>query len=160
MKVGEKHISVPRVSHSRRDSCLSIEKLMTKEVITLTVADNLGKAMECFRQHSIRHIPILSHHNQLYGILSKRDVIMLKGGGDSERLSDRQIGSIIEKRIVAVKKDTCTRIAAQKMFLEKIGCLPIIDSSRQLLGLVTESDFIAAYAHQVQCDCKEDLEQE
>ena len=94
----------------------------------------------------------------LVGVLSHRDVVESALPKRDEETSKRREQHLRAIPVVAVMRanpwtadpDTTLREAAKRMLSFKIGCLPVVEPSRdgpQLVGLVTESDLLrAAYA--------------
>lgn len=53
---------------------MSVDNLMTREVITCTPEDAINVIMEMMTAHRIRHVPVL-HDNILVGVVSIGDVV-------------------------------------------------------------------------------------
>ena len=51
-----------------------IKDVMVSRMITVTKDTTADECVELFRQHNIRHLPVVEH-NQLIGLVSMRDVI-------------------------------------------------------------------------------------
>ncbi len=53
-----------------------IAKLMSKNLVTLSLDDDLNKARALFNQHHIHHILILDDEDKLAGVITDRDLFM------------------------------------------------------------------------------------
>ena len=51
-----------------------VSQIMTKEVVILTTKNNLSDAENLFKEHGVRHLPVLNG-NQLIGVLSYSDLL-------------------------------------------------------------------------------------
>lgn len=51
-----------------------VEKIMKKEIITLTETDTIQTALLLIQEKRIRHIPIVNHEHHLVGLISDRDI--------------------------------------------------------------------------------------
>ena len=53
-----------------------VSQIMTKDVVKLTTKNTLFDAEKLFKEHNIRHLPVVSG-NQLIGILSYSDLLRI-----------------------------------------------------------------------------------
>ena len=53
-----------------------VSTIMTSNVIKLNVTDSLSKAEKLFKEHKIRHIPVMSG-NKIIGMLSYTDLLRI-----------------------------------------------------------------------------------
>lgn len=89
---------------------------------------------------NIRHIPVVDDKGNLVGILSNRDVLRALGAnGTGEGI---KIGDIMTSNVRTCQEDTPAGKAAEEMMEHKIGALPVVGDAGQLIGLVTETDFV------------------
>ena len=136
--------------------CQPIAEIMTKSVITIAATGSLKEALHIFREHNIRHVIVVDTHSAPKAVFSKRDLLVLQSAQSLGPLMEQTVLSRATQNPIIVAMDTCTRVAAQYMIENKIGCLPIVLNSSEnspLVGIVTESDFVQAYASSVQCAC-------
>jgi len=89
----------------------------------------------------IRHIPIVDEKAHLVGIISNRDVFRALGG--SKRGKVIPVWEIMKRDVVTVRPGTPAHVAVELMLEKKIGSLPVIGDGEQLIGIVTETDFLA-----------------
>src|SRR5262245_33906710 len=123
---------------------LTVEHLMTTAVISMTARHTLAEAQAQMRLAGIRHLPIVDDRNHVIGILSDRD--LLRELGKSKR-KDVRIAEVMTHNIRTVRPDTAAHEAAALLIEHKIGSLPVIGPDEQLVGLVTETDFLGV-AHE------------
>jgi CBS domain-containing protein len=130
-----------------------IEELMQRNVKTLDRNDDLAEANTVMRTEQIRHLPVLNDSGRLVGIVSQRDLMMnalVRALGFGTTARDRAYHSVLVKdvmteEVVTAPSATPVDRAAQIMSERKIGCLPVVDGD-QLVGIVTETDLLAAVA--------------
>ena len=131
-----------------------IADLMNRNVKTLGRNDALSEADTMMRTERIRHLPVLNDSGHLVGIVSQRDVMMnalVRALGLGTATRDRAYASVLVKDVMTEEVVTATSAtsvdrAAQIMTDRKIGCLPVVDDD-QLVGIVTETDLMAAVAN-------------
>jgi CBS domain-containing protein len=114
----------------------TVEDLMRTAVIALRATDTVAAARDQMRMAEIRHIPVVDQHNRVVGIVSDRDL----------RAASRphmRIADIMRHPVRTVRPTTAAHEAASILLEHKIGSLPVIGADEQLVGIVTESDFVA-----------------
>ena len=109
---------------------------MRTALITLRASDSIDAAREQMRLAEIRHIPVVDEHNRVVGILSDRD---LRGAPHGKQ----RIAEVMRHPVQTVRTTTPAHEAAAIMLAHKIGSLPVIGADEQLVGIVTETDFLA-----------------
>lgn len=130
---------------------MQVRDVMTREVVTLDREDELGLAGEIMRLGRIRHLPVVQKEGGgLVGVLSQRDLLRaaLQRCGAAARPSESKTVAVCEVMTPAptsAAPETPLRAAASLMLREKIGCLPILEAGK-LVGILTESDFVALVA--------------
>jgi CBS domain-containing protein len=132
---------------------LTVRDLMTTVVRTLGRNDQLSLADELMRASRIRHLPVLDEDGELCGIVSQRDLFRgalatALGYGDvaqQKLLATLAVKEAMTTDVVTATPDMPIARAARLMLDRKIGCLPVLEQGR-LVGIVTESDFVALAA--------------
>jgi CBS domain-containing protein len=117
---------------------LTVEDLMTTAMISLKETDTVGRASLEMHVASIRHIPVVDDANHLVGILSNRDLIRAISEGNAAT----PVGEVMTRNVRTVRVTTPAHDAAQAMLDGKFGALPVVGDGEQLVGIVTETDFL------------------
>jgi len=123
---------------------------MTKDVVSIDLDTPLGHAMEVCSDKRIRHIPVLDENHRIVGLVTDRDLrsfISPRIGTISENNSDRAslrrpVHLIMLREVVTANPEASVTEAAQLMIAHRIGCLPVIDVERHVVGLVTTTDLL------------------
>lgn len=112
---------------------------MTTALITLKPGDTVNEADYEMKLAAIRHIPIVDDRHHLVGIVSNRDILRELGKQDGNTVVIREI---MTRALHRVSVDAPAREAAALILEHKIGAVPVIGDEGQLVGLVTETDFV------------------
>jgi len=137
---------------------MTVEDLMTKEVVTLKRNDELVLADQIMSLGRIRHLPVVDDDDgTLVGIVSQRDLFrsaLLQALGygrvaEEKLLKAIRVKEVMRSTVETVSRSTPIRAAAKRMYDEKIGCLPVIDGE-ELVGILTESDFVRHFSEGTQ----------
>jgi CBS domain-containing protein len=130
---------------------MKVKDIMTKEVATLGIEDELSLANDIMRLGRIRHLPVVSGET-LVGIVSERDLFRSSlaqalgyGNKDTrEVMKTLHIKDVMVKQVTTVSPGTELKDAVALMAERKIGCLPVVQDDK-LLGLITETDVLMQY---------------
>ena len=83
---------------------------------------------------SVNHIVVVGDGNRLGGIVTSWDITRAMAEGKSA------LADIVTRRVVTVKPDEPLETASKRMAQHNISALPVIDSERKVLGIVTAED--------------------
>jgi CBS domain-containing protein len=120
---------------------LTVEDLMATNVMTLSSKDTIGHADAEMKLGDVRHLPVVDEKGHLVGIVSNRDVF--RALGRTARGKNIPVWEIMKREVLSVRPQTPARAAVQLMLEKKIGALPVVGDGEQLVGIVTETDFLA-----------------
>ena len=126
-----------------------VSEIMTKDLITLTVNNDLVSAEELFKKHNIRHIPVVDKDN-VVGMLSYTDLLRISFADavdEDEETVDTMvynlfsISQVMARDVVSVSSSTTIKEVAQFLSQKDFHALPVVDEGK-LVGIVTTTDLI------------------
>jgi CBS domain-containing membrane protein len=128
---------------------LKVSDLMTTEVVTLTEDETLAHAQRCMARGRIRHLPVI-REGRLVGLITHRDLLAASFSIFAEVKADEQrrvfatvpVAEAMHRDVVTVSPSLGVSQAARILLENKYGCLPVVDTESNLLGIVTEADFL------------------
>jgi CBS domain-containing protein len=125
----------------KRKSIRTVEDFMSTAVISLKETDELNSAQLEMQLADIRHLPVTDKKGHVVGIVSDRDILK-----NLEKLRDKThalpVSQIMARRVRTVTPGTEAAVAAALMLEHKISCLPVVGDDQQLVGIITETDFV------------------
>ncbi|MDP6979677.1 MAG: CBS domain-containing protein [Myxococcota bacterium] len=127
----------------------TVREVMSSDVTTLDVNDNLSIADDVMNLGRIRHMPVLDEDGGLAGIVSQRDIYrgaLSRLLGYGERAQSKLIATLSVKDVMTTNPrtmgpDALLSDAAQMIYENKLGCLVVVEEGR-VVGILTESDFV------------------
>jgi len=130
---------------------------MRAPAVTVNLAAPLSEALALMRDHDIRRLPVVIDTGELRGIITQGDIrgadVLRAGGFDPLVIGDalRQIKvyQVMTENPLAVTPETSLREAAMLMLENKIGGLPVIDTNKMVVGIITESDLFESLVQQL-----------
>ena len=112
---------------------------MTTALVTSHIEDTMDVADVDMKLAAIRHLLVVDNSNALAGVVSDRDILRAFGALGHKKLI---IGAIMSTNIVTIADTALAREALEIMLEKKISCLPVEGDDGQLVGVVTETDFM------------------
>ena len=129
---------------------------MSRDFMTLSPDDKVDRAIFLFHYEKIHHLPVVSDDGCLVGILAQYDLRKIEGEPrrrvhetqDGRRLvvSNRKVRTVMRRQPYTIGPDDGVEKAAGVMASEQIGSLPVIDNNGALVGIITSTHLLAAFA--------------
>lgn len=129
---------------------LKVSDLMSTELFTLRRNDSLKTARSIMDLKRIRHIPIITGENSFVGLLTHRDLLSATISKLADIDSKTQgeidagipVGEIMNQDVKTITPNTPLKECAYLLLHHKYGCLPVIENGENLVGIITEADFL------------------
>ena len=126
----------------------AIRYWMRAPVITVTFDAPLSDALAQMREHDVRRLPVVLDTGELCGMITQGDIrgadVLRLAGLDPLAVADAlrrvKVFEVMAERPLSVTPETGLRETALLMIENKIGGLPVVDGSGDVIGIVTESD--------------------
>ena len=128
---------------------MTVADIMSTDVVTLIEDETLAHAKRCMDRGRIRHLPVL-RETKLVGLITHRDLLAASFSifAEVEPAEQRRVfvtGPVAEamhRDVITVGPDEAVADAAHTLLDNKWGCLPVVNDEGDLLGIVTEADFL------------------
>ncbi len=133
-----------------------VSACMTASVITVGPYASLAEAWQTMSDKQIRRLPVIED-GRLLGIITQSDILNAKPSDPARRMNLADVAAQLDKLVVSVvmtREPVCVFAndtvghAAELMLEHKIGGLPVLDTQRQLCGVITESNIFRLLARQ------------
>ena len=129
-----------------------VSRIMRTEFASLRETDRLDLADQIMKLGRVRHLPVLDPDGRIVGIVSNRDLLeaSLTNVLDFEReqrkgfLRSVDVAEVMTREVETIAPDAPLAAAASRLVGHRIGCLPVVRDDRVMVGLVTETDLLAA----------------
>lgn len=126
-----------------------IEKIMQKNVLTLSPDHSIQDALNLIKKAKIKHIPIISEENTLIGIISDRDIrdaapSILSKNEKLDALLNKPVKNIMKTDVITGHPLDFVEDAATIFYEHKISCLPITTNGK-LVGIITKTDVLHTF---------------
>jgi len=130
-----------RAPRRAKSEATRVEHLMTKEVRVCRPSDSLNHAAQILWEDDIGSLPVVADDgsNRLVGMLTDRDICMA-AYTQGRKLCDLLVDSAMSHDAKACTPVTTPEEAAHEMEKAQVHRLPVVDGSRQLLGMLSLTD--------------------
>ncbi len=132
-----------------------VSTIMSKNIIALTLSDDLERAEVLFNRHKIKHIPVVSGE-VIIGMLSYTDLMRISFAESADEENDSvdsvvynmfTIEQVMVKNVVTVNSETTIKEVAQILAEREFHALPVVDDG-VLVGIVTTTDLLNYFIKQ------------
>lgn len=115
----------------------SAGRWMTPEFVSLRASMSVAEAMRKIRREgvdaeTIYALPVLDDERHLIGIVGLRSLVLAN--------ADRHVGDLMTTDVHMTSTDTDREVAARLVRDEGLIALPVVDSERRLVGVITVDD--------------------
>lgn len=146
---------------------MQVKEIMTRDVITVTLADTVEKSARLMIEHNISGLPVLDSQGKLAGIVTEGDLIRraarfkvpgflpILGGlvflddpqefiAELRRAMAVNVGRLMSREVYSVKPEDTLEKAATLMLRRRVKRLPVVDEQGRLAGIVARRDLVEA----------------
>jgi CBS domain-containing protein len=114
----------------------TLKDVMSREIVTVTMEDNVYEIAVKMKQHDIGFIPVVEG-KKLIGVVTDRDLVLR--GYAEKRSGSVAVEQVITRDVITASPDTTIDEAARTMAKKQIRRLPIVENG-ELHGVVAIGD--------------------
>lgn len=143
-------------SNTETNRELLAKDIMTAPVVTIFEDQKLQDAVNEFVKYNFRHLPVISHHGTLVGLLSERDIIRRLHQNPTQTCAtflQTPVNVLMEKTVLTVSQDTELQYVIDSMRYESVGSLPVLGDAlssgiaalprtAEIVGIITKSNLL------------------
>lgn len=115
---------------------MKVSQYMTRSVLTIAPQTEFHRAFDMMHGRRIHHLPVLDG-DRVVGIVAERDLLLAAANFGSAQVP---VAEIMHGSPVCVAETADLKQAAQLLVSNHIGSLPVLNSRKLLVGIITETD--------------------
>jgi CBS domain-containing membrane protein len=126
----------------------TVGDIMTKRLLTIGEDDAIVDVRKHMETYRFRHLPVV-RDTKLVGLITHRDMLHVASTPFSKQREVRDLmisylpaKKVMRTEVATVTADTPLVQAGDLMWDMKVGCLCVTDEDDNLVGIVTEADFL------------------
>ena len=130
-----------------------VKDQMIQKPFCIVKETTISKALEVMETHHFHRLPVVDGNHRLIGLITE-GMIADKTPGQATSLSIYELNyllsktsveEIMTKDVVTIGPDALLEEAAVTMRTHDIGCLPVVDESKHVVGIITQNDIFTAF---------------
>jgi len=134
-----------------------VKDQMSKKVFTCRESDSLRFALNMINENNISRLVVTNNNGRPIGVITSNDFLVHRSYITKDKTGTREhllsadsesmcVGDLVSKDLLAVNLEEDLSVAAQKMVKNHIHGIPVIDDADRLVGVVSNSDIVRAFA--------------
>jgi CBS domain-containing membrane protein len=148
-------------AYARRFGTVTCGAIMSKDVVTATPDMPLAEAWRLLRHHNLHALPVLDASHRVAGIVGQGDFLHHAGLDDYQTVGERlrslfthllgvrpdraaKVGELMSTRVAVVSSDEPIATLVPLMSNGGLHHIPVVDEKAVFVGIVSQSDLLAA----------------
>lgn len=135
---------------------MHVQDVMTIDVITVTAEHTLKEAARLMVDNHISGLPVVEDGSVVVGIITEADFLIRDPGprprllrmliDDTIPATGESVGDAMTPHPAVVMADTTVAAAGRTMANKNVKRLPVVDADGHLVGIISRSDIVRAFA--------------
>jgi CBS domain-containing protein len=136
-----------------------VDDVMTKDVVSVAEDTPYRDIVDLLIDRRVSAVPVVDRSGRPAGLVSEADLLhKVEAGGEAPRVFDawrrrgdrakaggRTAADVMTSPVVTAEPSLSLAAAARRMHREHVKRLPVVDSTGQLIGIVTRSDLLKVH---------------
>jgi CBS domain-containing protein len=120
---------------------MNVKEFMTEDAVCCTPDATLQEAARLMRDNHVGAIPVVTspEHKFLVGIITDRD-LACRAVALNRHPNETLVRECMSSPVATVTPETAMETACKIMEADQIRRIPVVNSSRQLVGIVAQAD--------------------
>lgn len=149
-------------------SHVPLKEIVSTDVVSIDPHDTLREALSVMVENRVSALPVVDSRMHCIGVISVTDLLGMtkelsdelnalsgSGGWDHQALVQKlehtellteQVQDLMSTEVVSVRVDSTLQHAARQMLRNRVHRLVVLDDQKQLVGVVSTMDLLAAYS--------------
>jgi acetoin utilization protein AcuB len=126
------------------------DRMTPQPLVVVTPDTPIIEAQQQMQEHDIRHLPVVSEHNKLEGLLTRETILQAIPWSAASLsvletqyiLSKIKVGKVMLREVLTTNENVAVEEAARIMVDNKTSCLPVL-RQLTLVGIITDIDLLS-----------------
>ncbi|CAG2135850.1 HPP family protein [Cupriavidus numazuensis] len=120
-----------------------VSEIMSRDVVTVNPSQPATEASHLLTRHRIKALPVVDEHRKLLGIITQSDFFAAQRDTGARRLAGT-VRDLMTRAVVTARAEQPMVELAQAFSDGGLHHAPVIDDHHRVVGMVTQSDLVAA----------------
>jgi CBS domain-containing protein len=133
-----------------------VKEFMNKKIISCRKSDSLSLALKLLDQNNVSRLVVIDENGSVVGLISTSTLLSHSKyfTGENERSrdyllpsnKDDKVRDLIDDNLITIKEEEDLSDAAALMIEYKISGIPVLDSKKNLVGIISKTDIVRAFS--------------
>ncbi len=128
---------------------MRVEDYMSTPVVVVKPEDTLAYARNLMIRYRIGRLVVIDDAERPIGILTRSDMVRALSEYRSRTIDSLRVEEVMTKNPATVKASQPLRQAARVLLEKGVSGLPVVDEDGKLVGIITKTDIVKAYAEKI-----------
>ena len=132
----------------RHHGDVRVGDIMSRDVASITADRSINDAWRRVVEQQLKALPVVSPENRVVGVVTVSDlmkaVTLTEGPSSAAFIPYRTVGDVMTAPARVASPETRVTALVPAMSDEGLHAVPVVDANERLVGIVTQSDVIAA----------------
>ena len=120
---------------------MRIQDIMSATAITISADADYSAAFEIMEEKDLHHVPVVNAAEEVVGLVTRRD---LQLAARCFKEAPAEVSEVMHSPVLTISSKADLREAVDLMMEKRIGCLPVTNDGKHLVGMITETDLFRA----------------
>ncbi len=121
---------------------LSVAEVMIKNPVTTDPGHGLAEAVATMKKRRVNSLLVTDENDRLLGIVTARDL-------ERNRTGYKTVAEIMRTDLPTVSPEATLQVALERMLLDRLEFLPVVEQDGKLVGLITNTTLVDALSRSV-----------
>lgn len=154
---------------NKKGELMKIKEIMTQKVISISPETNAREALELLVKMQISGLPVIDENNKLVGMFTEKEILAAvlpsyieKVGSfvyqDNPKAVKQKIAAfqttkvkeVMRQEVITIDEETSLSEAARLMLTKKARRLPVLNKTKEVVGIVSRGDLMKALFTEVE----------
>ncbi|MEN3000010.1 MAG: CBS domain-containing protein [Acidilobaceae archaeon] len=127
-----------------------VSEYMSSPVLVVRPEDSLAYARNLMLSKEISRLVVVDSDMKPIGTITTSDIISFISAREESTLDEVLVREAMPKEVVTIEESKTVKAAAYLMLKHKVGGLPVVDEKGSLVGIITRTDVLRAFAERYQ----------
>lgn len=115
---------------------MQVRQYMSQPVLTISPDTPFRRAFDLMHSRGYHHLPMVEK-DRVVGVIAKSDLLLAAANFGSAEVP---VNEIVRDDPICVTETAQLKYAVRLLLNHHIGCLPVLNSHKKLVGIITETD--------------------
>ncbi len=120
---------------------MQIQDHMSPTAITISSEADYSVAFEIMEDKDLHHLPVVNDAQEVVGLVTRRD---LQLAARCFKEAPAEVAEVMHSPVLTISSKAELSEAVNLMMDKRIGCLPVTEDGKHLVGMITETDLFRA----------------